>query len=215
MASLDRTNIMMSVSELLKRNLEFFKESFTNCIETSELSTVRVGASLDHLMEDSVRITSLSKEALKSIDLLKEQLENSLDSGKLLSKDTTGEMKKGHAGYLVKALEQLSSKDQTIQELINPIVMALQYQDRLQQHFNNLLKFMVTLEQTAGELNEEAIIEVYDPQNENFEPLGNKMYDITTMEEEREILRNYFAEIKDRVDVQPEDDDDGGISFFL
>ncbi len=209
--SITLENQKFPFNELAKKFIDFYEAALIKSVEVTEVATLKIGETMNTLLQDSERIANLSNQSLDALEKVKEQILSLAQQKEELSAEQDPK-KKGKINYVVGALQELSSKDQSISDLIEPIITALQYQDRIQQNFGNLAKFIRLWGDGLSSTDLEQIMTLYDPEGETFEPFGQTLYDTTTMEGERDILRECFTTLSEEKSI--EDDDDGGISFF-
>ncbi len=95
---------------------------------------------------------------------------------------------------LSQALIGLKAQHQELDSTINPIIQALQFQDRISRNMDNTIKMtQLWLEHREGKM---SALE-----------FGKKLDNLASMSEEREILRRYFTDL-------PEITEEKGALFF-
>lgn len=197
----------MPAIEFTGRFVNFLEGILAKSVAITESATVHIAEVMDNLLKDSERIAHLSEESIRAVKTLRDEL---LEIAK---QPTTGEPPKGtRINHIISALKELSEKDQTVSEHIEPIITALQYQDRITQNFNNLAHFVRIWGNGLVANTEEEVLNLFDPQTGSFDPLGQLLCDKTTMEAERDILRNHFSNLAEQNEIEA--NDDLGISFF-
>ncbi len=201
----DLNNIPVTEPEFVLRFFDHYRQVLLDCVSYTESSTVEIGKALAVLLEDSDRIGAVSQESLDSIENLQEELLKDNDDQDLGSKQDK-------VNSALSAFRKVLSKDKSLQDLVNPILVALQFQDQLQQHLNNLSGFVNILSEVLSKKDEELIAQVYSLEHDTFDPLGLALYKLTTMEEERDILRKYFDGIPTKVEINEQDGQ--GINFL-
>lgn len=166
----------MAAKSLIEQYQMFTKESLKWCIDESESSTARVSAAIDVLLKDAARVSELSQESLEAINGVKDKLQVHIGD----------ESRCESVNDLIKALVQLASENDEVQNVIHPIISSLQFQDRLRQNLENLEKMIpawlnarqnfsngLTAEQLTG--------------------FGEEILKLTTMKEERDRVKEFIS----------------------
>lgn len=171
---------------------EFTKDSFNWCCVESEKATSRVSEILDFLVEDSDRISQMSEDTLGALDTMKEII-------KSLSTDSRDIEK---ANDLSKALTALSTENTEVRQMLQPMLEALQFQDRITQNMDNIGKMIAVYLDTRRDLLAGNVSE-FDEQ-----AFGEKLVSQTTMVEEREAIRAHIS------GMEAEEKGGGDVLFF-
>lgn len=181
-----------STKELAHKYYEFTKESFDWCKRESETATSRVSEILDILVEDADRISQMSEDTLGALSTMREII-HSLTSG---SRDTK------KANNLSLALNELSGENLEVRQMLQPILEALQFQDRITQNMDNLSQ-MVELY-----LREREKIQTEGPlPSSELSRFAGELLKVTTMAQERDVIRQH-------IDGLEKENDNGKVLFF-
>ena len=126
-------------------------------------------------------------EVIAEVDVLFDQLQAQLEAGEELSYEEDEEAKQRRLTHSAvqkkqKSLGALSKEHEDINAFISPILSNLQFQDRLRQNLDNILKMLKLWQDTrktvgAG-LNQKDLLE-----------FGKKLTQVTTMKRERDVIR--------------------------
>lgn len=152
--------------------LKFSQASLAWCEAESEKAAGMVMETLEFLVEDAKRIAAISDEAVKALAAFRENL-NDIRSNK------SGSI----ARELAARLNELKSSHLEVAELVDPIIKTLQYQDRVTQNMANLLRMVKVWQEKRN-----------DP-NTNIDTLGQELVKMTTMTEERKIIKKFFPNV--------------------
>ena len=159
----------------MKDFVSFCKASMEHCVRQAEVSASEIMRVMNFLMDDSKRIARMSKETLEAVRRLKDSLEPQLG----------GSARSGLAtAKLIATLREFARQYQDVQELLSPIIRALQFQDRIRQNSENMTKmFGVWLNhrevaRRSGSYG--------DSERHAF---GAELLKQTTMKEERDLIR--------------------------
>lgn len=160
----------MSIKEKLFLNdmLEFSRLSMDWCAQESEAAAIRIGGILEMLLNDAKRISSMSEEALVAVNEMKNQIQ------KLLSEGKTSD--------LITNLKKICSHHIEVNAFIEPIIRTLQFQDRVTQNMQNEIRIMNEWFLMRNKVNDGL-------SEEEFTEFGKKLLKLTTMIEERDVIR--------------------------
>lgn len=143
--------------------------------EDSDAAVRSISQVIDMLLKDSGRISKMSSDTLSAIKSLESVIS---EIGQQTSAAT---LKK-----LISALSGLVKEHRSVNDVIMPIVEALQFQDSIRQQMENLGKimkvWMATRIESGADLSPAQMVEV-----------GEKMLKNTTMISERDIIRKYIS----------------------
>lgn len=156
---------------------EFSEESFKWCKDESESATSRVSKILDIIVEDADRVSQMSEETIKALETMKE----------IISSLATEQRDIEKANKLSQALAVLSNENMQVQEMIQPMLEALQFQDRITQNMDNFKNIMKQYVELRNRINNGETFD--DIQLRDF---GEELLKLTTMAEERDIIRRYI-----------------------
>ncbi|MBF0443750.1 MAG: hypothetical protein HQK54_17715 [Oligoflexales bacterium] len=158
---------------------KFTDASMNWCIRESEKSTMDVTTTIDILLRDTERISKLSENSINAIERFKENLKELMK----------GRERGDRVMNLLLGLKTLSQEHEDLKSVIEPLIKALQFQDRLRQNLENMSRMMdiwlemrKTVKETGGYTKEMEI------------ELGTRIGTKTTMKEERDIIRKHIPE---------------------
>ena len=155
--------------------IQYSKEIMTYCVTDSDAAVSSMSAVIDMLLKDSGRISKMSADTLAAV----KNLEGIV--AEVSNKPTALTLKK-----LIDALFGFVKENRSVNDVIMPIVEALQFQDSIRQQMENMGKVM--------ECWAEARLTMGDnPTEEQIRELGSKFFKCTTMISERDIIRKHIA----------------------
>ena len=158
--------------------VEFCHVSMEHCVRQAEVSASEIMRVMTFLLEDSKRIAKMSKQTVEAVRRLKDTLDPKMNKG------AGGGMP---AAKLIAALREFARQYQDVQELLSPIIQALQFQDRIRQNSENLLKMLdVWLEER------ETVRRAGSYGDAERKVFGEALLKMTTMKEERDIVRTFI-----------------------
>lgn len=172
----------MKQAELLASYREFTAESLLWCVKEAEQGTTRVTGAIDGLLQDIARVSAMSSDSLKALEGLKSML-RSFDNS--------------NYNQLHKSLQSLSREHSEINQYIQPIMEALQFQDRFRQNLENVVK-MIDVWQAERKRIEAGTGEGSPVSLQSF---GQALVDRTTMKRERDVIRNHIDGLPAEVEV--------------
>ncbi len=194
----------MDKDQLISGMVRFSNGSMEWCGHESERAVSSVLEIMDMLMNDAKRIASLSEDTLgavrefrKKIMRLKEKMETD-----------TLESELSATQILIRELSRLTHEHEEINELVQPVVEVLQFQDRITQNMQNLQNMLKVWQETRKAVEESGRFGE-DERN----AFGRRLFDSTTMEEEREPLRQLFDGLPE-AQFQEHSADDEGVVFW-
>jgi hypothetical protein len=163
----------MQQAELFKSFRDFTEASLSWCVKEAEEGTTRVTNAIDLLLKDISRVSAMSSESLKALESLQSML---------------SKFDKKNYQQLQKSLASLSRENTEIDSYIQPIMEALQFQDRFRQNLENIVKMIDVWQKTRGDfekasasgsLSQDALLD-----------FGKALIAKTTMKRERDIIRD-------------------------
>lgn len=170
----------MNHAELLTSFRDFTAASLQWCVAEAEEGTTRVTAAIDILLKNLARVSQMSSDSLKALESLQGMLQT---------------FDKSNYQQLQKSLANLSREHGEIDSYIQPIMEALQYQDRFRQNLENVVRMIdVWQEQRQG----------LDKGTAAPEPLldfGEALIATTTMKRERDVIRKHIKGLKPEADT--------------
>jgi hypothetical protein len=116
----------------LKNYVDFTRKSLKWCCDESEKEATSIFSSLSTIMEDIKRRSAMTENTLAAVEKVKATIQ-----ARKLSPAANVSISE-----LIVGLKNLSGDNSEIQNLTNPIVEALQFQDRLRQNLENIGKAM-------------------------------------------------------------------------
>jgi hypothetical protein len=162
----------MSKSKVTTAFVGFVENSTKWCADASESETQIIYTTLDTILADTKRRSSISKQTLEVLtqvqDLLKQH-----------GNDLEG---------MVEKIRRLTSDQKEVMLLTNPIIEALQFQDRLRQNLENLSKVCKIWDEQQGTLGKDRIIK-----GDALKEFGERCLKAMTSPEEREIVRQFIT----------------------
>ncbi|MBC7660025.1 MAG: hypothetical protein H7249_09980 [Chitinophagaceae bacterium] len=176
----------MNQAELLKKFRDFTAASLDWCVKEAEEGTGRVMGAIDVLLKDISRVSLMSTDSLKALESLK---------GLLQSFD------RSNYEQLHKSLATLSHEHSDIDSTIQPIMEALQFQDRFRQNLENAFK-MIDVWQVKRQ-----VFDQVSPSSGVLADLGHGLMAVTTMKRERDVIRGKIAGL-------PPEAETARVSFF-
>lgn len=165
--------------EFLESLLRYTDGCVRYCSKRSEHAVTIVDKTLQYLMEDSNRISSMSQQTVSVLVEAKKRLQ-----------DNTTETGSNSFDQVLGVLKKLSDGHQEVDSVIMPIIMALQFQDRVRQQMENSVKMI-------GEwLSKRDVSGVTYMQPDEVVAFAKKLVSFTTTEEERIAISNNFPQLK-------------------
>lgn len=155
----------------------FTKESMQWCINESENAAKAVAQSLDFLVKETERVSKFSRESAQAIEILETQL-------KAFISKSNGDIT---LAQFTSTVGDLLKYNGDLKDIIDPIVQALQFQDRLRQNLENQQKMILIWLEIRARIQKDGEIT-----NELLSKFSKALGDATTMKEERDILRKYL-----------------------
>ncbi len=175
----------MTLDQLLERLRIFSQKTLEWCAGESEQSTARVMEAIDQLLRNTARVSQLSAESLVAIQGLQAAISIRM-----------GEKSREGLAQLIKNLEVLAAEHDEVQNVIHPIIQALQFQDKLRQNLENVLRMLpVWLEFRKGlpyQISQDKLIE-----------FGNLLTKKTTTIAERDVIRAHIDGMIPEADIAP------------
>lgn len=171
--------------EFQRRLQSFCKESLEWCSKESEKSTTQVTHAIDMLLQNTARVSELSEKSLQAIQALQDTLKVSADQSAPLS------LKK-----VISSLEQLSKEHMEIQEIIQPIIHSLQFQDRFRQNLENVEKMLPHWLALREQFQSKQSLSL-----EELQDFGRTLLAQTTMKSERDIIRKHIPGLPEEAEV--------------
>jgi hypothetical protein len=163
--------------------IKYSKSMMQQCVADSDAAVSSMSSVIDLLIKDSGRISKMSAdtvEALQNLQTLVAEVSN---------KPTAETLKK-----LIDALFGFVNQNRSVNEVIMPIVEALQFQDSIRQQMENMGKIMEAWAEARISLSE-------NPTEAQITAIGTKFMTLTTMVSERDIIRKHISGLAEDVAV--------------
>ena len=170
--------------DFISNFIEFSDGSMKWCCNESENASSSIMSILDHLLSDAERVSKMSQDTLDAVQTLKKiKLEKQGQSDDNMTKD------------LISGLVQLTQQHQDVAELIHPIIEALQFQDRITQNMQNMVKMLGVWWASRSSWENGG-------DKEKMSEFAHALYEKTTMVEERDLLRGMWPSLPAEPETQ-------------
>lgn len=173
----------ISTSQFQERLSQFTASSLKWCVSESEASTAQVSDAIELLLQDTARVSQLSKQSLDAIAGLQKSLKLPRKQGPDLAQ-------------VISSLSDLANEHEGVQDLVQPIIRSLQFQDRLRQNLENIQK-MIPLWLKTRQAFERGQSLSYN----ELVGFGTELMKHTTMKSERDIIRKFIAGLEPEADI--------------
>jgi hypothetical protein len=194
--------------DTIQNFIKYSSLSMGQCVQEAEKSVVVAGKILEIVTLDVGRVSKMSDDTLKIL----EDIRTNIESAEAKSHSNTGAVFPSNSSVrdLIVTLRSFSKDNSEIQNLIMPIVESLQFQDRVRQQMENVVKmFPIWLE--ARNQIENGIYPAGDWESATSE-FGLRLLKCTVTKEEREELRNIIPSLPPEEERSSAADSD---DFFL
>ena len=171
--------------------LRFSAASLGWCARESGEATQRVAGTLDYLITDSIRVANKSGATRIALDDLSRRVAGFAAGPR--RDGATDEGPGDELGGLVGQLRQIMAEHRDVEELVSPLVEALQFQDFLQQALHNLGRMLAVWSALRSEATGAAAA---DPTE-----LGRRLLAVTTTAAERSVVRRHIPGLPAEVDA--------------
>ncbi|MCX6127555.1 MAG: hypothetical protein NTX25_00655 [Proteobacteria bacterium] len=175
----------MTCQDLMQRLQIFSQKTLEWCSQEAEQSNSQVTSAIDLLLENATRVSQISSESLAAIQGMQTAIQVSLNDKTKLT-----------IGSLLENLEQLAKQHKDVESVISPVIQALQFQDRLRQNLENMVK-MLPIWMSFRETLPETIAE------QHLHDFAHQLMQVSTMKSERDIVRRFIAGLPAEADVTP------------
>lgn len=171
----------MNQMEAAKKFRDFTKVSLEWCSKEAENGTERVTAAIDTLLKDIGRVSAMSADSLKALNALQSVLKK---------------VDKENYQQLQKSLTTLSQENHEIDSYIQPILEALQFQDRFRQNLENVVHMIDVWQdyRDKPELGSGASADM-------LKDFGKALMAKTTMKRERDVIRSHIEGLEPEAEV--------------
>ena len=169
--------------QLIEDLITFSVKSIEWCAKESEQSARKVGKVMEYVLEDAKRVSSISADTLDVVRDAKETIDEMIEQGK--------------TSQLIVSLQELCNEQVGIKRLIHPIVVALQFQDRISQNMNNLIKMLKLWHELRPEFEQSGTFT--EKQKTEF---GEKLLDCASMLRERNVIRKHIPSLGEEKEMK-------------
>ena len=156
--------------------IEFSKKSMEWCSQESEQEVTLIHKVLTNIIYDAKRRSFLPEETIKAVQSIEEKIEKG---------DATAE----DARISIKQL--LDQLQKEYKEFTDPIIMALQFQDRFRQNLENIGKMLEIWHRTRGQS-----FGAHYTTKEKLIIFGEQLAASATSPEEREVVGKHIEGVK-------------------
>lgn len=171
----------MNQADSAKKFRDFTKTSLDWCFKEAESGTERVTAAIDVLLKDIKRVSAMSSESLNALSALQNVLKTA---------------DRENYQQLHKSLSTLSQEHNEIDSYIQPIMEALQFQDRFRQNLENVVGMIDVWQdfRVRQDLQRE-------PADAVLKDFGKALLKKTTMKRERDLIRDHIDGLEAEAEV--------------
>lgn len=164
----------LSIDQLVERLHVFSQKTLEWCAQESEVSTARVTEAIDLLLQNTARVSQISAESLAAIQGLQKAISLRF-----------GDNSRENFVKLIKNLEDLAGEHEEVQNVIQPIIQALQFQDKLRQNLENAVRMLPEWIAFRKGLPMQIT-------QEKLQDFGKVLMTKTTMISERDVIRAHI-----------------------
>jgi hypothetical protein len=172
----------LTIDQLVERLHVFSQKTLEWCAQESETSTARVTEAIDLLLQNTARVSQISAESLEAIKGLQKAISLRF-----------GDRSRENFVALIKNLEELCGEHEEVQSVIQPIIQALQFQDKLRQNLENVVRMLPAWIEFRKSLPMQIA-------PEKLQEFGKLLMTKTTMISERDVIRAHI----DGLELEPE-----------
>jgi hypothetical protein len=166
----------MSDKQFINDLIEFSTLSMDWCSKESAKSSKQIGDIMSFVVQDAKRISSMSEDTLDIVKDAKKDIDDLVSQGK--------------SSELIVNLQKLCDEQVDIRSLIHPVVVALQFQDRICQNMDNQIKMLKLWHEKRAE-----VVDAGELSEEKLQEFGKALLDCTSMHEEREIIHTHIVNL--------------------
>lgn len=176
---------VLSKDKVLADLLAFTESSTKWCATESERASEQVTSILDLLLKDASRMSAMSATTLEAVEKLRDQIDQ-------LSKNSP----QVNRPALVQQLSRLCSESTEFETAVMPIIEALQFQDRIRQVMENLVKMTRVWQQERAQFLAKPSLS-----DEEWLAFGSKLSKCATMSEERAVVCTAIPQVPEEKKV--------------
>ena len=178
-----KTTLQTETQNFIDDLTVFSQQTMEWCSAESEKATQQVGAVISLLLADAKRISFMSTEAVALLEGIK-------------TKVLDGQNKSKTADFIAD-LRSLCSREKSINDFADPVIEALQFQDRITHMMQNKVRMLTTWASMRKE-----VASTHQTTEELMLVLGKRLFDCTTMAGERDVIRQFFDNLPDETPLQ-------------
>ena len=173
----------MNSPQLVERLHVFTQKTLMWCADESEQATAKVTEAIGLLLQNTARVSALSAESLIAIKGMQTAISIRLNN-----------QNRSSVGRLISSLEQLSKQHSEVEDVIHPIIRALQFQDRLRQNLENMVRllkeWLAFRDLLPDSLPEAKVLD-----------FAKRLAALTTMKAERDVIRRHFQGLEPELEA--------------
>lgn len=159
----------MAIQQLIDEVMEFSAASMRWCADASEDATRQISNILQHLTDEAARVASMSDEAVRAVEAIRAGISSAAEGTV--------------ATTLIAGLKKLMSDHKEVSTFIDPIVQALQFQDRVTQMMENMVRMIARWALERERIGKPGAAPL------DLVAFGNSLLACTTMGDERDCVR--------------------------
>jgi hypothetical protein len=175
----------LTIDQLVERLHVFSQKTLEWCAHESETSTARVTEAIDLLLQNTVRVSQISAESIAAIQGLQKAISVRF-----------GDNSRENFVKLIKNLEDLANEHEEVQNVIHPIIQALQFQDKLRQNLENAVRMLPAWIEFRKDLPMQIT-------QEKLQDFGRVLMTKTTMISERDVIRAHIDGLAAEPEIAP------------
>jgi crotonobetainyl-CoA:carnitine CoA-transferase CaiB-like acyl-CoA transferase len=175
----------LTIDQLVERLHVFSQKTLEWCSQESEVSTARVTVAIDLLLQNTARVSQISAESVAAIQGLQKAISIRF-----------AERNKENFAKLIQNLEVLAGEHAEVQNVIQPIIQALQFQDKLRQNLENAVRMLPVWIEFRKDLPMQIT-------PEKLQEFGKALMTKTTMISERDVVRAHIDGLASEPDIAP------------
>jgi hypothetical protein len=175
----------LTIDQLVERMHVFSQKTLEWCAHESETSTARVTEAIDLLLQNTARVSQISAESVAAIQGLQKAISLRF-----------AERNRENFAKLIQNLEELAGEHEEVQSVIQPIIQALQFQDKLRQNLENAVRMLPAWMEFRKDLPMQIT-------QEKLQEFGKVLMTKTTMISERDVIRAHIDGLAPEAEIAP------------
>jgi iron-sulfur cluster repair protein YtfE (RIC family) len=175
----------LTIDQLVERLHVFSQKTLEWCAQESETSTARVTEAIDLLLQNTARVSQISAESLAAIQGLQKAISVRF-----------ADRNRENFAKLIQNLEELAGEHAEVQNVIQPIIQALQFQDKLRQNLENAVRMLPVWIEFRKNLPMQI-------SQEKLQDFGKALMAKTTMIAERDVIRAHIDGLAPEAEIAP------------